>query len=91
MSTATATPKAASSTKVVQNLTRNAEAIGKVKARLEALHAERDALVATARNSGVKYNDIADATGMSISWINSSLVRSDGFRPRAGRPRRKEE
>jgi len=78
-------------TTIVKNLSRNADGIAKVEARLAELREERDSLVGAARSAGVKYTEIADATGMSISWINSSLVRTDGYRPRAGRPRRKEE
>jgi hypothetical protein len=54
------------------------------------LKQQRDAQVSAARDERIGYAEIKDATGMSISWINASLVRTDGYRPRAGRPRRRE-
>lgn len=73
---------------VTTRLQKNAERIRKTESDLDTLRHERDQLVAEARGSGVKYADISETTGMSISWINSSLLRSGGHRPRAGRPRR---
>lgn len=75
-------------------ITKLIEATERVKAaELECTNAKmaRDALVAEARLQGVKYNDISKAVDMSISWINSALLRTDGYRPRAGRPRRLEK
>ena len=64
--------------------------IGTTEANLGDLKRKRDELVSAARDERVPYAAISAATGMSVSWINASLVRTDGYRPRAGRPRRRE-
>lgn len=75
---------------VLDDLIVNAEQIAAAIEQLNELKLKRDLLVAAARDERVPYAEIASRTGMSISWINASLVRTDGYRPRAGRPRRRE-
>ena len=36
-----------------------------------------DRLVVTARSYGLRYRDIAVATGRSVAWVQASLVRSE--------------
>ena len=69
-----------------------AKASGEVETlerKLRAAKAKRDTLVKRARDKNISYKEISARTGMSISWINAALIRTDGYRPRQGRPRRK--
>jgi hypothetical protein len=69
-----------------------AKASGEVETlerKLKAAKSKRDTLVKRARDKNISYKDIAATTGMSISWINAALIRTDGYRPRQGRPRRR--
>jgi len=75
---------------VLRDLEATAVDLAAAQEQLTELKVRRDLLVAAARDERVPYADIANKTGMSISWINASLVRTDGYRPRAGRPRRRE-
>lgn len=75
-------------TETIEKLIEATDRVKTVERELAEARQARDELVAAARNDGVKYGDISDATGMSISWINASLLRTNGYRPRAGRPRR---
>jgi|KBSMisStaDraftv2_1062788.scaffolds.fasta_scaffold2383003_1 hypothetical protein len=73
---------------MIEKLTDATDRVKSAEREFAEAKAERDQLVAEARKNGVKYNDISKAVDMSISWINASLLRTDGYRPRAGRPRR---
>lgn len=75
-------------TETIEKLVEATERVKTVERELAAAKGARDELVAEARKDGVKYSDISEAVDMSISWINASLLRTDGYRPRAGRPRR---
>lgn len=74
---------------VLEDLQRNRADIAEAEDVLNKHKSERDRLVSAARDERIGYAEIRDATGMSISWINASLVRTEGYRPRAGRPRRR--
>lgn len=75
-------------TETIEKLTTATDRVKVAERELTTAKQDRDALVAEARQNGVKYNDISKAVDMSISWINASLLRTNGYRPRAGRPRR---
>ncbi len=79
----------ATATKIVKDLERNAEQVAKAEEKLAGLKTVQDGLVKDAREADVSYGDIGGAIGKCFSWINASLVRSGGARPRAGRPRKK--
>jgi len=77
--------------KLVEDMTRASKSVTDAEDRLRVAKERRDETVKRARDKDIPYNIIAAATGMSISWINSALIRTDGYRPRQGRPRRKSD
>jgi DNA-directed RNA polymerase specialized sigma24 family protein len=78
-------------TKLIDDMVRATTQVNEAEERLRLAKDRRDEMVKRAREKDISYNEIAEATGMSISWINSALIRTDGWRPRQGRPRRKSD
>lgn len=78
-------------TETIDKLVKATNRVKTAEQELAEAKRTRDELVAEARKDGVKYSDISEAVDMSISWINASLLRTNGYRPRAGRPRRRQK
>lgn len=76
-------------TNLLDEMAKASREVEALERKLRAAKSKRDTLVKKARDKNISYKVISETTGMSISWINAALIRTDGYRPRQGRPRRR--